>query len=60
MQTSEALLCLGIAILVLWLLLSITYPWVGFAVGAVVFIVLISFMFFMLTCYVVSRRPRVG
>jgi hypothetical protein len=58
MKRPEALLCLGVAVFVFWVLLAITYPWLGFALGVIAFVVLISFMFFLLMCYAVSRRPR--
>jgi hypothetical protein len=56
MKKSEALLCLGMATFVVWLLIAIVYPWAGFALGIVAFVALVGFMFFMLVGFAMAKR----
>jgi hypothetical protein len=56
MKKSEALLCLGMATFVVWLLIAIVYPWAGFALGIIAFMTLVGFVFFMLVGFIMARR----
>ena len=56
MKKSEALLCLGMAAFVVWLLIAIVHPWVGFALGIIAFATLVGFMLFMLVGFITARR----
>jgi len=56
MKKSEALLCLGMATFVVWLLIAIVYPWAGFALGIVAFVTLVGFMVFMLVGFAMAKR----
>lgn len=56
MKKSEALLCLGMATFVVWLLIAIVYPWAGFALGIIAFMTLVGFVFVMLVGFIMARR----
>ena len=56
MKKSEALLCLGMVAFVVWLLIAIVHPWVGFALGIIAFMTLVGFMLFMLVGFITARR----
>lgn len=56
MKKSEALLCLGMVAFVVWLLIAIVHPWVGFALGIIAFTTLVGFMLFMLVGFIMARR----
>jgi hypothetical protein len=56
MKKSEALLCLGMATFVVWLLIAIVYPWAGFTLGIIAFMTLVGFLFFMLVGFIMARR----
>ncbi len=56
MKKSEALLCLGMVAFVVWLLIAIVHPWVGFALGIIAFTTLVGFMLFMLVGFITARR----
>jgi len=56
MKRTEALLFFGTALFVLWLLITIIHPWIGFIVSVAVFLALIGFVFFIFICYLSSRR----
>jgi len=56
MKRTEALLFFGTALFVLWLLVTLMNPWIGFIISVAIFLALIGFVFFIFICYLGTKR----